>query len=106
MTAQTCTLCTRPAIPATPGYAADPPMCARHLDLVITVEFLIGRNQEPTQERVLAMLARARQRGGTLAITDAEVPELLPAVLAALGHPGAADRLPADPKIEKERNKE
>lgn len=101
MTPKTCQFCDRPAVTeSVTGSATDPPMCAKHLDLLITVEYIIGRNREPTQELVLALLASARQRGGALAITDEEVPELLPAVLAALGYGAPAGQLPEGLKKE------
>jgi len=81
-TPQTCKFCNEPA--ANTLLDTDPPMCERHLDLLITVEFIIGQNQDPTVDRVLTLLDRARKRGGKLTITDNEVPAMLPDVFKAL----------------------
>lgn len=81
----TCKFCNEPAVEEPGTFSTDPPMCEKHLDLLLTVEFLVGQNEVPTVRKVKAALDRARSRGGKLTITNEEVQTLLPPVLESLG---------------------
>jgi hypothetical protein len=96
MTALTCRFCSEPpALEPTTGATTQPPMCERHLDLMIFVEYMTGRNQEPTVEACLALLERAAANGGVLNITPADVERLLPELLENLGLDTAGAPIPA-----------
>lgn len=78
----TCLYCHAPAV-SYDGLAVDPPMCEIHLDIAVLVEFLRGRGEPVTEANVLRLLDRGRANSDQWTLTAEQVPELLPAWLAA-----------------------
>lgn len=78
---QVCAYCSQPAT-AEGYFTTTPPLCAKHLDLAIMIGFMAGRNMEINVGTVTTLLAQCRANNGQLSLEEADIPALLPAMLA------------------------
>lgn len=74
-----CKYCPSPTVPYN-----EPPLCEKHLDLVVIVEFMLDNKQEVTAKTVQAQLRQCIANNGALEITEDDVPNLLAQVLPDL----------------------
>lgn len=68
----TCKFCDEPAVDGT-----WPPLCLKHLDLVVITEYLDSKKQPVTIEAVQEMILICRARNGLLYINVEEVEPLM-----------------------------
>lgn len=81
MTHQKCSI---PNCPELADGHTTPALCAAHLDLDVLIDFTLSHDEPATVENITKYYLMGRQNTNYWSLTPEQIPEQLPAVLAAI----------------------